>query len=93
MCRVMYSYRTLNRQEVLDKETVTTNISKGKVQSYLQEQEEYFKKKREKESLKMRMGLLQRQILQQEKLEKEGKGETIPCNIQEGERGGGEGGG
>ena len=59
---------------MLNKATVECNSSKVKVQGYLREQGDYFAKKREKESLKMRVALLQRQIQQQERVEKEGEG-------------------
>ena len=69
------SPRILNRQEKLNAATVESESSKVKVQEYLEEQEDYFRKEREKESLKMRIALLQRHIQQQEKLEKEGEEE------------------
>lgn len=64
--------RMLSRQEVLNNTTVGSNGSKVKVQEYMKEQEDYFRKKREKEKLKMRITMLQRQIQQREKLEKDG---------------------
>ena len=62
----------LSRQEVLNRTGVDSRSSKVKVQEYLREQEDYFQKKRERESVKMRIGLLQAQLQQQERLEKEG---------------------
>lgn len=62
----------LSRQEVLNNAIMGGNRSKAKVQEYMREQEDYFRKRRERENRKMRIALLQREIQQREKIEKEG---------------------
>jgi len=52
--------------------TAEVSGSKARVENYLKEKEDYFKKKRDVERLKMRVGLLQRQLRHRERLEKEG---------------------
>ena len=64
--------RILSKQERLNKVTAEVRGSKDRVDNYLKEKEEYFKKKRDVERLKMRVGLLQKQLQQRERLEKEG---------------------
>ncbi len=51
--------------------------SKARVENYLREQDVYFRKKKEMERLKMRVGLLQKQLQQRERLEKEGGAESL----------------
>ena len=65
--------RMLYKQEVLNNTTMEGNRSKVKVQQYMREQGDYFRKRRERENMRMRTALLQRQIQQQERLEKEGE--------------------
>ena len=68
----LFVCRILARQEVLNATSIRAQGTKVKVQGYMEEKREYFRKKEERESLKMRIALLQREIQQREKLEKEG---------------------
>lgn len=65
-------YRIIEKQEILNRIMVKVKESKSRVQDYLREQDDYFKKKREREGLKMRIALLQKQLQRQGKVEKEG---------------------
>ena len=69
---VIIVVRILSKQERLNKVSAEANAAKARVENYLKEQEEYFKKKRKVERLKMRVGLLQRLVQHRERLEKEG---------------------
>ena len=61
------------RQEVLNKRSMEANRCKARVHDYLRQQEEHFRKKRERERLRMRVALLHRLVLQQEKMEEDSK--------------------
>ena len=70
---MVFLVRILSKQERLNKVTREANASKARVENYLREKDVYFKKKKEMERLKMRVGLLQRQLQQRERQEKEGE--------------------